>query len=278
MYPKISIVTPSYNQADFLESTIRSVLGQHYTNLEYIVIDGGSIDGSVEIIERYASDFAYWVSERDGGHANALNKGFARTTGEIMGWINSDDILQQGALSLLAEIFTEFSEIEWLTGQRSYIDPAGRTVLAYHPPRYSRLGFLAGDYRWIQQESTYWRRKLWEKAGGYVSEAYQMAVDFELWVRFFRCARLYNMDGLIGSFRFNPRQRTRHAMDVYEREARQIILDEIASLDLPEFLAADAWTHSPLPLKYDWKTLRFVNANRLQNIGSSNAAGENGTR
>ena len=266
MHPKISIVTPSYNQADFLEATIRSVLGQDYPNLEYVVIDGGSTDGSVEIIERHASNLAYWVSERDGGHANALNKGFARTTGDIMGWINSDDILQPGALSLLAEMFSEYSEIEWLTGQRSYIDPAGRIVLAYQAPRWCRLSFLAGDYRWLQQESTYWRRSLWEKAGGYVSEAYQMANDFELWVRFFRYAPLYTMHGLIGSFRFNPGQRTRHSMDVYEQEARQVILDEIASLDLTEFFATTMWTRSPLPLKYDWKALRYVNANRGQTL------------
>ena len=286
-YPKISIVTPSLNQGEFLEAAINSVLGQNYVNLEYVIIDGGSTDGSVDIIERYASDLTYWISEPDSGHANALNKGFARTTGEIMGWLNSDDVLHPGALSLLAEIFSEYDEIEWLTGQQSNVDTLGRTVAVYPPGRWSRLRYLTGDYRWIQQESTYWRRRLWDKAGGYISEDHSMACDLELWVRFFRYAKLYSTYGLIGAFRFNPDRRTRQAMDVYVKEADEIVRKEIAVSDIPEseiskwaryfkyrkrypwiprrWLDPDTWAGSPAPVRYDWILNRFENPNRRRN-------------
>src|SRR6185369_4878244 len=101
-FPKITIVTPSFNQGRWIEQTIRSVLDQGYPNLEYIVLDGGSTDGSSEIIERYAGSLAFWASEPDGGQAAAINRGFARATGSLLGWINSDDLLEPGALALLA--------------------------------------------------------------------------------------------------------------------------------------------------------------------------------
>src|SRR5215470_7311361 len=109
--PRISIVTPSFNQARFLEATIRSVLDQRYDNLEYIVVDGGSTDGSVEIIKRYADRLAFWCSEADGGHGNALNKGLRRATGEIMAWLNSDDIYWPWTLAAVAEIFEAHPDV-----------------------------------------------------------------------------------------------------------------------------------------------------------------------
>src|SRR5215204_5758135 len=109
--PKISIVTPSYNQAEFIEETILSVINQNYPNLEYIVIDGGSTDGSVEIIKKYEQYFSYWVSEPDKGHADALNKGFAKATGEVMAWINSDDKYFPWTFATVAEVYSQFPEV-----------------------------------------------------------------------------------------------------------------------------------------------------------------------
>ncbi len=262
--PRISIVTPCFNGAEYLEAAIESVVAQRYPNLEYIVVDGGSTDGSVEIIREHTASLAWWVSEPDRGHAHALNKGFAKTTGEIMGWLNADDILLPGALALLAQVFGAFGEVEWLTGQPSQLDPQGSVVATYPPRRWSRLGFLTDDYCWIQQESTYWRRSLWDTAGGRVSEEWAMASDFDLWVRFFRHARLYSTYGLIGAFRHQPSQRTRQSMDVYEREAKEIITKERRGL-LEDGLPppeSRTWVPSPIPLRYDWQRLRCENPNR----------------
>jgi glycosyltransferase involved in cell wall biosynthesis len=256
--PRISIVTPCKNGAAHLEAAMHSLLSQGYPDLEYVVVDGGSTDGSVEIIRKHAAHLAFWVSEPDRGHAHALNKGFARTTGEILGWLNHDDVLLPGSLHLLAELFATFPRIDWLTAQPAQIDPRGALVAAYPPRLWSRLGFLTGDYCWVQQESTYWRRNLWEKAGGYVSEEYAMASDFELWVRFFRHARLHSTYGLVGAFRFRPGQRTREAMDVYEAEAKAIVDKELRALmgqGLPT--GSGAWPPPPPVVKYDWEKLRF---------------------
>ena len=124
--PRISVITPSYNQGEYLEATLRSVLDQDYEELEYVVIDGGSTDGSVQIIERYASRLAYWVSEPDRGHAHALNKGFERATGDILCWINSSDMYYPWTLRTVAEVFTQLPGVEWITGVASWFDVGGR--------------------------------------------------------------------------------------------------------------------------------------------------------
>lgn len=258
-WPRISIVTPCLNAAAHLEQAMASVLSQGYPNLEYVVVDGGSSDGSVEMIRRHADRLAWWVSEPDRGHADALNKGFARTSGEIMGWINADDALHVGSLRLLARLFGEFPEMEWLTGQASHLDEHGSIVWVRPPQVWSRLGFLAGDYRWIQQESTFWRRSLWQRAGARISEEHQLACDFELWVRFFRHARLFATDGLLGAFRFHGGSRSRQRIEDYEREAREIVFAELPRL-LAEGLPAegvDTASGPPPLLQFDWRTMGY---------------------
>jgi len=206
-YPKISIVTPSYNDARFLGATIRSVLDQGYPNLEYIVIDGGSTDGSVEIIKEFTDRLSYWISEKDKGMYYAIQKGFERTTGEIMGWINSDDMLHPGSLFTIGQIFGDFSQINWLQGFPNTVDVNGRIVYLSPPDEVDKLFFYERkhdrSYKYIQQESTYWRRPLWEKAGSHVTTAYKHAGDFDLWIRFFQFERLYNVNAFIGSFRLS---------------------------------------------------------------------------
>ncbi|MFY7788708.1 MAG: glycosyltransferase family 2 protein [Thermoflexibacteraceae bacterium] len=208
-YPKISIITPSYNQADYLRHTITSILNQNYPNLEYIIIDGGSTDGSLEIIKEYASQLSYWESEGDKGMYHALHKGFERSTGEIMAWLNADDILQPNALWLLAEIFSQSEQIEWIQGYPSIIDENNRTVRLIYTQLnksffYSKKYIATGTY--IQQESTFWRRSLWEKAGGYISQDYHYAGDFELWIRFFQYAPLHFVYAPLGAFRMRNAQ------------------------------------------------------------------------
>ncbi len=229
-YPKISIVTPSYNQADFLEITIQSVLGQAYPNLEYIIIDGGSSDNSVEIIKKYEKQLAYWVSEKDEGLYHALQKGFAHTTGDIMGWINSDDLLHPQSLFILADIFRSLPEVVWLQGYPCVFNEKGGVIYT-RPPRSSKYNFYLKDYhdgQYIQQESTYWRRSLWDQAGGAISREYRVAGDFELWMRFFRYAYLYCTNALIGGFRYREAgQLSVNNYQLYLQEADQIVEREI---------------------------------------------------
>jgi len=226
--PRISLVTPCLNQASSLEATLRSVLEQEYPNLEYIVIDGGSTDGSRELIERYASRLTYWVSDLDRGPAHALNKGFARSTGEILGWLGADDLLLPGSLSLVGDLFAQFPEVEWLTSRATSLDPEGRIVDCVLQQPWTRTWFLESTDQFIQQESTFWRRSLWVQAGAEVEERL-VAYDFELWARFFRFARLHRTRGAIGAFRHRPdqisqRQRERYLSDVRTVVERERVL------------------------------------------------------
>jgi glycosyltransferase involved in cell wall biosynthesis len=215
---KISIVTPSFNQGRFLEAAMLSVLDQQGASIEYVVMDGGSSDNSVEVIKRHESRLRHWESSPDGGQYDAVTRGFAHTTGEIMGWLNSDDLYCPWAFRVVAEIFEEQPEIEWVTTTTQIRwDDDGRAVRALHVPGYSRTGFSRGEYLparghfsvgWIQQESTFWRRRLWEKAGAYVGRDYPLAGDFELWARFFEHALLYAVETPLGGFRFHGDQKT----------------------------------------------------------------------
>jgi glycosyltransferase involved in cell wall biosynthesis len=203
--PKISLVTPVFNSARYIEQTIRSVLSQNYPNLEYFIIDGGSTDGSVDIIRKYESQISGWLSEPDKGMYDAINKGFSRTTGEVMGWISATDMFQVGGLRVVGSVFRDLPDVEWITGRRAFFSDDGATIRIDPLMRWSRLRFLLGaSNRHIQQESTFWRRSLWEKAGGYVDASSRIASDFELWIRFFRHARLHSVDTIIGGFREHP--------------------------------------------------------------------------
>ncbi|NJO85210.1 MAG: glycosyltransferase [Blastochloris sp.] len=168
-YPRISIVMPSYNQAQYLEIALRSVLEQQYPALDLIVIDGGSTDGSVEVLRQHADQLAYWVSEKDSGQADAINKGFARATGEVMAWLNSDDVYLPGALHAVGEIFARWPQVEWLTGWDMNIDERGMITTARRGTPKIRSLIRRGWYHgrglgFIRQESTFWRRSLWEKS------------------------------------------------------------------------------------------------------------------
>jgi glycosyltransferase involved in cell wall biosynthesis len=223
-WPRLSVVTPSFNQARFLEETIRSVLLQGYPNLEYIVIDGGSGDGSVEIIRKYEPWLAYWVSEPDGGHMNGLNKGFARSTGEIMAWQNSDDKYCPWAFQTVGRIFASTPQVQWLTtctlvGWNEH----GEIAEANRVPGYARTWFYRGwhlgnqpGFRcWIQQESTFWRRGLWQAAGGRVDDQMPVAGDFELWSRFWRHADLVTTTCPLSGFRQHGTQLTAQLNSYY---------------------------------------------------------------
>ena len=221
--PRISIVTPSYNQAAFLHKTLDSVLDQNYPNLEYIVIDGGSTDGSTNILREYGSNLAYWVSEPDQGQSHAINKGFARATGEILTWLNSDDMLLPGSLHSVGEIFARYPQILWLTGQPANLDV--RDHLRVSPLKTGRFRTLIrhGWYHgrglgFIRQEGTFWRRSLWEQVGAAINEAKHYAMDADLWRRFAHHTDLVTVDMPLAAFRAQPQQKTAQ-LDRYYAEA-----------------------------------------------------------
>lgn len=225
-FPKISIVTAVYNGADFIEQTIKSVLEQNYPNLEYIIVDGGSTDGTTEIIRKYSDKLAWWVSEKDDGLYSAVQKGFEHSTGEIMAWINSDDYYSKHCFKTVAEIFSENSKIEWLTGFSIHYDEKDRIIDAWRSRDFTRLDFLMGDYKYVQQESTFWRRTLWEKAGGRLAK-YRLAGDFELWLRFSRYAQLYCVNSYFAGFRVRSKnQLSLDGRNEYLAEAADAIAKE----------------------------------------------------
>lgn len=200
---KISIVTISFNQGQFLEETLNSVLGQDYPDLEYIVVDPGSTDGSRDIIERYRDRLSAVLYDRDLGPADGLNKGFAQATGEVLGFLNSDDILLPGALRAVAEAFERDSELELLSGHSRIIDAEGRHVRngytdVFHARAYAYNACM------ISQLSTFFRADLFRQSGGFNIEN-RVAWDAELFGDLFRSARkLRVLDRFLSAFRIHP--------------------------------------------------------------------------
>lgn len=264
--PVISIVTPSFNQAEFLEECIESVLGQGYPRLEYVIMDGGSSDGSVEIIKKYEKYLKYWQSCPDGGQYRAIQDGFHHTSGEIMAWLNSDDKYHPLAFAKVATVFSRHSEVHWLTGRKSFWDTAGNlSRVEACPAIFSRRKFLEGHFNkpYLQQESTFWRRSLWEQAGAMLDTTLTYAGDLELWCRFFRFSPLYTVDTLLGGYRFRTGQRADAFAHEYRRESdtciareRSLCQQPLSSLPVPpprlsltrEELAAFVQEHGVQPV------------------------------
>ena len=196
--PKISIVTPSMNQGPFIEWTVRSVLGQDYPSVEYVVMDGGSTDGTLERLAPYSHRFHALESAPDGGQADALARGFERTTGDVMAYLNSDDVLAPGTLRFVAKFFEEHPFVDALYSHRCRMDESG-TVRGYWilPPH---LDLLMLRWDLIPQETCFWRRRLFERAGP-IDRSLHFALDYDLFVRFMNHGRLARANRFLGAFR-----------------------------------------------------------------------------
>jgi len=199
--PKVSIVTPSFNQAPFLEQTLRSVLEQDYPNLEYIVIDGGSSDGSLEIIHKYADRLAYWQSQPDQGQTDAINQGFARASGEILAWLNSDDLLLPGAVSVAVRALHEHPEAAMVYGDALLINAEGKTIGKF-PAAQTDYRKLRRGYVHIPQQASFFRADLWQQVAP-LDVSFYFAMDYDLWVRLAALAPLVYVPELWAAFRLH---------------------------------------------------------------------------
>lgn len=207
----VSIVTPSYNQARYLEETMRSVLEQDYPHIEYIVVDGGSTDGSREIIEKYADRLAWWISEKDRGQTDAINKGFARARGEVLAWLNSDDTYQPGAVREAVEFLQRNPQVGLVYGDANYIDEHGR-VIGRFPAAQTDYRRLRQGYVHIPQQSAFFRADLWRRVGP-LDASFYFAMDYDLWVRLAREAPIVYYPRLWANFRLHSDAKTIAADD-----------------------------------------------------------------
>jgi glycosyltransferase involved in cell wall biosynthesis len=199
--PLVSIVTPSYNQAQFLEETIQSVLSQDYAKIEYILVDGGSNDGSVEIVQKYQDRISWWVSEPDQGQTDAINKGFAHASGEILAWINSDDTYQPEAVSACVNYLLDHPEVGLVYGDANFIDGNGNVIGKFNAQQTSYQRLRRGGV-YIPQQAAFWRAYLWRQVGP-LDPSYYFAMDYDLWVRLARVTRIQYVQQHWANFRLH---------------------------------------------------------------------------
>ncbi len=208
---RVTIVTPSFNQAPYLEATIQSVLIQDYPEIEYFIMDGGSTDGSLEIIKKYADKLAGWVSEPDKGQTDAINKGFTRATGDVLAWLNSDDTYEPGAVTQAVELLAQHPQISMIYGDCNYIDEAGR-VIGRFPAAKTDYRRLREGYVHIPQQASFFRADLVRRVGQ-LDPTFYFAMDYDLWVRLAKIAPPLYVPHLWANFRLHRDAKTITADD-----------------------------------------------------------------
>jgi glycosyltransferase involved in cell wall biosynthesis len=209
--PLVTIVTPSFNQAGFLEETIQSVLNQTYPSIEYIVIDGGSTDGSLDIIKKYESRLSNWVSEKDNGQTDAINKGFLKAKGEILAWLNSDDTLLPNTVAEAVDFLNAHPETGLVYGNANYIDEKSK-VIGKFPAAQTDLARLRRGYVHIPQQASFFRKSLWDRVGP-LDPNFFFAMDYDLWVRLAKISELKYVPNTWANFRLHSGAKTITADD-----------------------------------------------------------------
>jgi glycosyltransferase involved in cell wall biosynthesis len=214
--PAISVIVPSFNQAKYLELTLRSIVDQNYQNLDLVIIDGGSTDGSQEIIRKYAKYITFSCSEPDGGQTQGLIKGFSHATGEIQCFLNSDDLFEPGVLHEVGRYFSEHPDVDAVYGDALWIDFQGTPIRPQKEIPFNRFIFLY-TYNYIPGMSMFWRRAIYDRAGG-LNPAFQMAFDADLWMRFSDHGTIKHVTRQWSRMRRYPDQKTMQLSDLTIRE------------------------------------------------------------
>lgn len=241
---RLSIVVPSYQQGRFLQATLESLLMQQDPDLEILLVDGGSRDESLAVIERYAARLAWWVSEKDRGQSHAINKGFARATGEWLGWLNSDDLLLPGALACLRAHIEKEPQVEWWTGSGHFINADGAWLYPYGRTAELRDPAQLSDWRshWIAQPSTFFRRSLYQRAGNHVREDLHYAMDLDLWLRLLKLAPAGTIADELSAYRYYEAGKTSAMAVEGEAEIVRVLAEHLGldkALDRVRLIAAD---------------------------------------
>jgi hypothetical protein len=220
--PTIALVTPSFQQGVFLERTIYSVISQHYPKLEYVIQDGGSTDATIEVLRRYEHSLDRWESTSDGGQADAVNSGFAGTSGEIMAFLNSDDLLLPGALAYVGSYFSKHPEVDALYSHRMLIDEHdGRIGAHVLPPHDNRT---LGLFDFVPQETLFWRRRAWEAAGGEMDTSFGFALDWDLLLRLRDSgARIVRVPRFLAAFRVHAAQKSRLDRQTFQQDSERLM-------------------------------------------------------
>ena len=209
--PLVSIITPSFNQARYIEATIQSVLTQDYPNIEYIIVDGGSTDNTVEIIKNHESRIAWWVSEQDKGQTDAINKGFARANGEILAWLNSDDTYELSAINAAVKYLQEHPEVGMVYGDCNFINEDG-SVIGKFGSAQTNQHLLRQGYVHIPQQTMFFRADLWKQVGP-LDPSFYFAMDYDLWTRIAAHAELKYVPQTWANFRLHTTGKTIMADD-----------------------------------------------------------------
>lgn len=229
-WPRISVVTACFNAAEFVSRTVESVVGQHYPDLEYLFVDAASTDDTLTLVRQYEGrGITALISEPDDGQYHGIQKGMGRATGDVMGWLNGDDVYCPWTLATVGEVFAQMPEVEWIIGTPSYMNAAGQCVRvsgtsgSAYPRDFIRNGWFRAELGgYLQQESMFWRRSLWDKVGG-LDLSLNLAADFDLWRRFAEHAELYSINVPLALFRQRPgQQRSSAAKDLYEAEVLRV--------------------------------------------------------
>jgi len=220
-WPRITVITPSYNQGRFLEETILSVLNQNYPNLDYIIMDGGSTDNSLDLIRAYAKYLSHWEAQPDGGQAAGIAAGFGKAAGEILAYLNSDDLYMPDALKKVAKYFSLNSKVQWMYGDCLVIDSDNHIIRRMYPPAFDETIFLY-ENQIVPQQSAFWRRTLYERVGG-ITGGFQFCMDYDLLMKFVQAGEVpAHIKDVLAAYRIHQNAKSSRLQVVQQEEYSRI--------------------------------------------------------